>query len=413
MRILLVHQYFLRKDSGGGSRWNQFAKYWSEKGHKITVLAGMLDEKSRKYQDCKHKFIVKEKVSDSITVIRCHVSEAYNVSPLGRMWGYISFGFSSTIAGLFVKKPDVIICTSPPLIVGMTGAVLSRFKRIPMVFEVRDLWPESVVEIGAVKNKWVIKFLYWMQKVSYRSSKWINVLTPAFEETLVNSSGVPREMISMIPNAADLDIIRPGPRDNWVREKYDLGGKYVVSYVGAHGTANYLMQLIDAAKMLKEQAPDVQLMLIGDGMQKSMLISEAERVGLDNITFVDPVSKETIGDFINASDACTAVLKGIEVYKTVYPNKVFDYMSAAKPIILGIDGVARKLVEEANAGIFVQPENALSFTEAVMKLKNNPHLAAEFGRNGLAYVHKNYDRKKLAEKYISLIEKIVKEQKQK
>ena len=408
MKILIVHQYFLRQNSGGGSRWNQFAKYWSAKGHTVTVLAGMLDEKCKKYQDYKHKFIVKEKVNDRITVIRCHVSEAYNTSSLGRMWGYVSFAFSSTLAGLFVKKPDIIICTSPPLIVGLTGAVLKRVKRIPMLFEVRDLWPESIIELGAVKNKWIIRFLYWMQKISYRSSKWINVLTPAFEETLVHSSGIPREMISLIPNAADLDIIKPMPKNNWVRQKYNLSDKFVVSYVGAHGVANCLIQLIEAAKILQARDPDVRLMLIGDGMQKSMLQGEVKKHNLDNVIFVDPVPKEAIGDFINASDACTAVLKRIEVYKTVYPNKVFDYMSAAKPIILGIDGVARKLIEDANAGIFVQPENASLFAEAAMKLKSNPELAVRYGQNGLAYVHENYDRERLADKYIAVIKKLLK-----
>lgn len=404
MHILVVHQYFLGKNDAGGSRWNQFAKYWAKAGHKITVLAGTvhyaIGKKQPKY---KGKLFVTEHESENITVKRCHVSESYNKSSLGRAWGYISFAFSSTLAGLFVKKPDIIICTSPPLIVGLTGAILGKLKRIPMVFEVRDLWPESVIDLGAVTNKWAIKFLFWIQRVSYKSAKWINVLTPAFEEFLVNVNGVAREKIGMIPNAADLDIIKPSPRDNWVRKKHNLGNKFIVTYVGAHGATNALTQLIDAARILKEKAADVQIMLVGDGIKKAELIKEAKASNLNNVTFVEPVPKVQIGDYINASDVCTAVLKKIESFKTVYPNKVFDYMAAAKPIIIGIDGVARKLIEDAGSGIYVEPENAKEFVEAVLKLKENPKLCHEYGQNGLNFVRQNFDRDPLADKYIDIL----------
>ena len=154
MHILIVHQYYLRKNDGGGSRWNQFAKYWAQNGHQVTILAGMLNYSSfTKHPEYKGKFLITEYEEPNITVKRSHVSETYNKNSLGRMWGYISFSFSSTLAGLFVKKPDIIVCTSPPLTVGLTGAILSKFKRAPMVLEVRDLWPESIIDLGAVNNK--------------------------------------------------------------------------------------------------------------------------------------------------------------------------------------------------------------------------------------------------------------------
>jgi glycosyltransferase involved in cell wall biosynthesis len=323
------------------------------------------------------------------------------------MWGYISFTISSTLAGMSVKRPDIIICTSPPLTVGLTGAILTKFKRAPMVFEVRDLWPESIIDLGAVKNKWIIKYLYWMQGVGYNSAKWINVLTPAFEETLVKASGIPRNKISMIPNAADLDIIKPGPRDNWVREKHNLGDKFVVTYVGAHGVANALMQLVEAAAILKDKAPDVQILLVGSGMEKPKLIKEAADNRLDNVSFADPVPKSEIGDYINASDVCTASLKKIETYKTVYPNKLFDYMAAARPVIVAIDGVARELIETAQAGLFAEPENPYAFSDAVMKLKNDSDLADQCGQSGLRYVRQHFCREKLAERYLAILKQLL------
>jgi len=405
VHIIVVHQYYLHKDGAGGSRWNQFAKYWSRAGHKVTVLAGMLEiVTAKKFPEYKGRFIVTENDGPNIVVKRCHVSEAYNKSFIGRAWAYFSFTFSSILAGLFVKRPDVIICTSPPLTVGFVGWVLSRFKRIPMVFEVRDLWPESAIDTGVLTNKWLIKLSYWLEKKSYESANWINVLTPAFERALVEKKNIQPAKISMIPNGADLDIIQPGPLDNWVRRKHNLGTKFVVTYVGAHGVANALMQLVEAAKILKDKDPDVQIMLVGDGMQKTMLIEKAKAWELNNITFAEPVPKSQIGDYINASDVCTAVLKKCDTFKTVYPNKVFDYMSAEKPVIIGIDGVARALVENANAGLYAEPENPEAFVGAVEELKATPERGREFGTGAREFVAEHFSREALSRKYLKIIE---------
>ncbi len=404
MHILLVHQYFLGKDDSGGSRWNQFSKYWSEAGHRITVLAGTVHyAKGTKLAQYKNKFIVREQEMENVEVLRCYVSESYNKSFIGRFWAYISFAVSSIWAGLFYAgKCDVVICTSPPLTVGLTGWVLSKLKRVPMVFEVRDLWPESAIDTGVLANKSLIKMSYWLERKSYKSANWINVLTPAFEKALIERKNVNPQRVSMIPNGADLDIFKPGQRNNWVREKHGLDSKFVVTYVGAHGVANRLSQLLDAAKILKVH-PDIALMLVGDGMEKAMLKERAAQCGLDNVVFVDAVPKNVIPDYVVASDVCTAVLKKVDTFKTVYPNKVFDYMSAAKPVIIGIDGVAKKLVEDASSGIYVEPENPRAFAEAVLKLRQNPQLCAQFGNSGLDFVRKNFDRNVLAAKYIDIL----------
>jgi len=404
MNILVVHQYFLGKDDSGGSRWNQFAKYWSEQGHKIIVLAGSVHYATgKKLSQCKGKFIVEENIDNNVKVFRCHVSESYNKSFIGRFWAYLSFAFSSIFAGLFkVGKADVVICTSPPLTVGLTGWMLSILKRIPMVFEVRDLWPESAIDTGVLTNKFLIKLSYWLEKKSYKSACWINVLTPAFKQALIEKKNVRPDRLSMIPNAADIDIFKPGELDNWVRQKHNLQGKFVITYVGAHGKANALMQLVNVAERIKNN-DDVRIMLVGAGMEKQMLMEEAQKKNLQNIVFVDAVSKEKIVDYVAASNVCTAVLKRVDAFKTVYPNKMFDYMSAKRPIILAIDGVARKVVEDANAGIYVEPENANEFANAVIRLKNDNDLCIKFGENGFKYVCENFDRKVLATKYLGII----------
>jgi len=277
-----------------------------------------------------------------------------------------------------------------------------------MLFEVRDLWPESAIDTGVLTNKYLIKLSYWLERKSYKTAKWINVLTPVFEKALIEKKQIPPDIISMIPNGADLDIIKPGPADNWVRQKHNLRQKFVVTYVGAHGVANALTQLIESAQILKDKDPDVRIMLVGNGMQKPMLLEEAKRRNLPNVVFVDQVSKAQIGDYINASDVCTAVLKKCDTFKTVYPNKVFDYMAAAKPIIIGIDGAARKLIADANAGIYAEPENPQQFAGAVLKLKQDPQLRTQLGRNGLNFAKKNFDRKILAQKYLDILTNLAK-----
>ena len=240
MKILILHQYFLEKNDPGGSRYNQFVKYWEEMGHEITVVAGTVHyatgNKEEKY---KGKWVVKESYSDNVSVFRTYVSDSYNKSFMGRLSGYFSFTFSSLWAILFhIKRHDVIIVTSPPLFVGITG-ILSKFiKRMPLVFEIRDLWPESAIDTGVLTNNFLIKMAYFVERISYRFADKINVLTPAFKLALIDKKNIISEKIIFIPNGADLDIFAPGEKNNWVREKYNLQDKFVITYMGAHGLAN-------------------------------------------------------------------------------------------------------------------------------------------------------------------------------
>ncbi len=325
------------------------AKHWSSCGHEVCVLAGMVDYNSgKKAKEYHWKFITKEEPYKNVTVFRCHVSEAYNRSFLGRAWAYFSFAVSSTIAGiLFAKRPDVIVATSPPLTVGVTMRWIKLFLRRPAIFEVRDLWPESAIDTGVLRPGMLANLLYRMEAQAYRSADWINVLTPAFKEKLIHDKGVAPEKISMITNGADPDLFEPGEIENEVRRDLGLQGKFAVGYFGAHGKANRLQQLLDVAEKLKLNHPDVQIVLVGDGMEKASLQADANARKLTNVTFVDSVPKERVVDYINAMNVCTAVLMRNDTFKTVYPNKVFDYMSCSRPILIGIDGVARDLVEEA------------------------------------------------------------------
>lgn len=406
MKILLLHQYYLEDDDPGGSRWNEITRIWKEDGHDITVLAGMMHYNgSEKRTEYKKKFFVK-RFQNRIEVIRCHVSESYNTNFLGRLWGYFSFMFSSLWAGLFKtgRGFDVVIVTSPPLFVGVSGYLISLFKRIPFIFEVRDLWPESAIDTGVLKNKFIIKLALKVEKFIYNKASMINVLTPAFKNTLIEKKGIDSDKIIFIPNAADFDISDELLQNfNGLEFKKKLGfeDKFVITYVGAHGVANHLVQILDTAELLNDT--NVIFQLIGDGMEKLKLIEETKKRGLTNIVFRDSVPKTEVFKYILASDLGTSVLKKVETFKTIYSNKTFDYMACKKPVLLLIDGVSRELIEEANCGIYAEPENPIDIADKIRHYLSDSELIKLHGENGYNYAKKNFDRNNLSRNYLSKI----------
>lgn len=411
MRILLLHQYFLEKDDPGGSRFNELTKHWADKGHQITVIAGMVHYATGKKRD-KHKgkLIVKEKYDNNIEVIRCHVSEAYNVNFLGRLWAYFSFVFSSIIAGIFYAKSkyNVVLVTSPPLFIGITGYLISRIKRIPLVFEVRDLWPESAIDTGVLKNTILIKFAYWFEKFIYYKSRRINTLTPAFYTKLKDEKHIPENKLWMIPNASDFTLseklLETFDSESF-RNEQNWQNKLVFTYIGAHGIANHLIQVIDAAEHLQET--NAHFVLIGAGMNKPDLIKQVKIRNLYNVQFIEPVSKAEVFKYILASDVGMSILKKADTFKTIYSNKTFDYMACKKPVLMVIDGVSRELIEVAIAGLYVEPENVKEFTSKVKIYLSDKDLILKQGENGYNYAKANFDRITLANKYIQKISELV------
>lgn len=412
MRILLIHQYFLELDDGGGSRFNEMTRNWSEEGHEITVLAGMMHANAKeKRLEYKGKFFAR-KQHDKVEVLRCHVSESYNTNFIGRLWGYFSFVFSSIYVGLFKAKGkyDVILVTSPPLFVGITARILSVFKRTPFLFEVRDLWPESAIDTGVLKNGFIIKLAYWFEAVMYKRAKLINVLTPAFRQKLIEDKNVPTEKVVFIPNAADFSIsdgILNSDFDRKVfRQKQGFDDKKVIVYVGAHGVANHLIQVIETAELIKDELPEVLFLLVGDGMQKPMLMEETKKRNLQNVRFNDPVPKTEVFKYILASDFGSSVLKKVDTFKTIYSNKTFDYMACKRPIFMVIDGVSRELVEEAKCGIYVEPEAPKDYAAKIKQYLNlSDRELQQQGQSGYQFAKANFDRDALAKKYLEYIEK--------
>ncbi|MCP9236769.1 glycosyltransferase family 4 protein [Lewinella sp. JB7] len=403
MKILLIHQYYLEEDDGGGSRFNEMTRVWADRGHEIQVLAGMMHANAHeKRPEYRGKYYVR-KDHGSVSVLRCHVSEAYNRGFIGRLWGYFSFVFSSLYGGLFKLKKDydVILVTSPPLFVGITALLLSLIRKKPFVFEVRDLWPESAIDTGVLRNKAIIRLAYWFEAMMYRKARLINVLTPAFRSTLINKKNVPADKVIFIPNAADFTLAENVLFDfnrSAFRRKMGWDDRFVITYVGAHGVANHLMQLVEVAQTLTDVP--VHFVLIGDGMEKPHLRKEVNERGLKNIEFIDPVPKREVFRYIAASEFGTSVLKRVDTFKTIYSNKTFDYMSCRRPILLLIDGVSRELVETAGCGVYAEPENIRDIANKIRSIYSTTEDERNaMGVSGYTYARAHFDREELALTY--------------
>jgi len=301
-----------------------------------------------------------------------------------------------------------VIVTSPPLFVGFSGYLISRLKRLPLVFEVRDLWPESAIDTGVLKNRFIIRLAYWFEKFIYRKAVLINVLTPAFYNTLRDQKQVPENKLIFIPNAADFSL-----SDQLLhtfdpvrfRRMRGLEDRFVITYVGAHGVANHLEQVLEAGKLL-EDTP-VLFQLIGQGMEKNRLQQLAKERQVKNVVFLDPVPKQEVFKYILSSDMGASVLKKVDTFKTVYSNKTFDYMACKKPILMAIDGVSRELVETAAAGCYVEPENAAEYSRIIRQYMNDPARLEQEGENGFRYAKANFDRQVLALRYLDHIQQKV------
>lgn len=401
MNILIIYQYHIRPDDPGITRFSQFAKHWTAAGHNVKIVAGMVNYyRGQKPPEYRGKLWVREAEASGASVLRTFTSSLGYRTFLGRLLSYFSFSVSSLIGGLCSRDVDLVISASPPIFIGLVGWLVSVLKRVPFVFEIRDLWPDEAIELGIVKNRTLIKFSYALEKFLYKHAKIITAVTPAFKEFLISEKHVPTEKICVIPNSADLNALAPQNKDNWVRDKFHWQNKFVVLYIGAHSLVYNFQPILDTARNIEKIKPNILFVLIGDGRQKPKLISWAKENGVSNVIFMDPVSKKQIGDYINAGDVCVASLKKMKYLKYVYAAKLFDYMACAKPIILGMNGVSAELVcDQAKAGIHVEPENSAQFEKALMDLYSDPAKRNTLGKSGYEFVKEHFSDSKLAAEY--------------
>lgn len=408
MRILVVHQYYLLPGQPGGSRFNEMCRLWCAAGHDVDVIAGTVNYATGERPARYARRLVTREHDGPVTVYRCHVPKTYNRGYVGRAWAFVGFMFSACCAVLFARRPDVVIASSPPLTVSVPGRLASLLYRVPMVFEVRDLWPESAVTTGVVSREGrLARMLYGLERWAYRRSSLVNVLTPAFRDDLLARTLVPASRIVVVPNGADVSLFQPRVASDDIRRELGWGERVVAVYAGAHGKANAIGQLVEAAARLRDRQ-DILIATIGDGPERMHWQAEAASRGLDNIRFHGAQAKERMPEILSAADIGVAVLQANPTFRTVYPNKVFDYMACERPIVIAIDGIAREMVcEQARAGIYAPAENGAAIAQAIVQLADDPDLRIRLGRSGNTWVTANATREILAARYLQHLQTLV------
>lgn len=403
--ILVFHQFYTRLDEPGIARFNLFADSWKEENFFITVIAGMINYQSgKKKEKYKNKFFVKEKDGE-VSVIRVFDSALGYRTFFGRVLSYLSFLIFSFFAGIFLKRPDVIIVSSPPIFLGIVGYLISVIKRTPFVLEIRDLWPDEVIELGYVKNKILIKLSYVIEKFIYKKTRIIIVNSPGFKEFLIERKNINEDKISVIPNPAKIENKIFNKEE--LQKKLGWQNKFVILYSGSHSFVYDFDTIIDVARDLQGKS-DILFVFIGDGRQKPRLIGRVEKDKIDNVKFLDPVSKDKIGEFFAACDVGVVPLKNMGLLKYVYATKIFDYFAAKKPVIILMEGVSADLVcQSAKAGICLKSGDVLMAKEAILEFYNQRNLAEEAGERGFNFIKNNFSADILAKKYLESLKPII------
>jgi colanic acid biosynthesis glycosyl transferase WcaI len=414
MKILYVSQYFPPEMGAPAARAAELSRHWAASGHDVTVLTGFPNHPTGivppEYRSKLRCLVVREK-TDGVNVVRTWLLPFPNRKSHERMLNYSSFCASAATTGLILSRPEVVIATSPQLLVALSGWWLARCKRVPFVFEVRDLWPESLAAVGmGNSNSLLHRILAKIAGFLYRRSDRIVVVTPAFEDYLVDHWRVPREKISVIENGVETKLFAPefiGNTQTTLRRELRAEGKFVVSYIGTMGMAHGLETIIAVAAELQNTNPEIVFLMLGEGAEKERIAALARERGLNNLRFVDQQPREKIPAYICASDACLVLLKKTELFKTVIPTKMLEFMSCARPVILGVDGQARAILEEAHAGLVIEPESPAALANAIRYLASNREVARQLGENGREHVLRKFSRHHTAEKYIHVLEALL------
>ena len=402
MKILFLTDNFPPEVNAPATRTYEHCQEWIKKGAEVTVITCAPNfPHGRLYKGYKNRFYQKEKI-DGIEVIRVWSYMSSNHGFVKRVLDYLSFSFMSFWVGLF-QKFDIIVATSPQFFTTWTGYGLSKLKRKPWIFELRDIWPESIKTVGALNQGYILNTLEKIELALYRDATKVVAVTDAFKENLI-SRGIAKEKIEVVTNGSNLELFLARKKDIKLLKKLNLENKFIVGYIGTHGLAHSLDFIVQSISKITDKS--IHFLFIGDGAMKKSVVQLADRLNLENITFLNPIPKEEVPFYLSICDISLAPLKNKENFKTVIPSKIFEASAMEKPTLLGVRGEAQKIIEKYNAGICFEPENEKDFIEKLMMLKSEKlYLESVKGCKSLAQA---YDRKKLAKEMLEIIQSLVK-----
>ena len=401
MHLLIIHQAFVSPSEPGGTRHFELGRHLLKLKHEVTIVASEVNYLTGNAIFKRWSLLTRQNLQ-GITILRAYTFPSVHRGFAWRVFSFLSFMVSSVMAGLKAGPVDLVMGTSPPIFQAASAWLVAALRRRPLLLEIRDLWPEFAIDMGILKNPVLIRLSRWLEAFLYARADHIVVNSPAYRDYL-HAKGVPTGKISLIANGVDPTLFDPQSPGTEIRKLLGLDGCFVVTYAGALGTANDIYTVLRAANRLRDQK-NTRFLFVGDGKERQNLEKLARDLQLNNTIFIGSVPKSKIPMILAASDACIAILMDIPMFRTTYPNKVFDYMAAGKPTILAIDGVIREVVETAGGGVFVPPGNDEALAAAVDSLASNQELSKLQGLAARAYVEKHFNRATHAQEFADLVE---------
>ncbi len=400
MHILLLTHYFPPEINAPANRSHEHAKRWAEQGHRVTIVtAAPSHPRGVIYPGYRNRLFQREQL-DGIDVIRLWTWLAPNAGNVGRILSFVSFFLSVLFQRWRLPRTDAVISTSPQFFCGMAGWLL-RSRDCPWILEIRDLWPESIVAVGAMRRGLAIRLIEAIERWAYRTADLVVPVTQGFVAHIAPHRGSkPIHVIrnGVIPGSFTAET---GAVADW-KSANGLAGKFTAAFVGTHGMAHGLDSLFDAAELLQERT-DIAILLVGDGAERERLLAQRDARKLTNVIMLDQQPRSVVPLIWGATDAALVLLRKSDTFKTVLPTKMFEAMAAAKPVILGVEGEAKDMLLAAGAGLAVEPEDSRAIANAIVRLAESPTDAAAMGESGRAWFAQHLDRNRLADEMLAAI----------
>lgn len=404
MKILFLSHYFPPEVNAPALRAFEHCRPWAQAGHEVTVVSCVPHHPmGRVYPGYKNRLWQREE-REEIRVVRLLTYVTANEGFLKRTFNYFFYMIMTIVAAPFLPRCEVVVTTSPQFFNGLAGYFVSRMKRAPWVLEIRDLWPESILAVGAITKPRIIRLLESLEDFAYRKADAIVSVTDSFVEHIEDRGG--RGKVTVIKNGVDCSLFHQIPRDEAFARELNLEGKFVASYVGTHGMAHGLETILHAAEKLRDD-PAIAFLMVGDGAEKRALYEEKMRRNLDNVVMIDQQPRDAMPRIWSVTDVSLVLLRNRALFKKVIPSKIFESMAMGRPIILGVEGESRALLEAAGGGVAIEPENADQLATVLPNLARDRDTYDRMAEHGMTYVADNFDRNKLAMKYLDLLADVI------
>jgi len=403
MKILFVTHNFPPEVNAPANRTHEHCRRWVADGHEVTVITGVPNHpRGELFNGFENRWLQEEEI-DGIRVIRTWMYLAPNAGFLKRVANYLLFSFTAVLASFRSPKPDVVVATSPQFFVGVAGAIISKLKRRPFVLEIRDLWPKSIVELGQLGEGPVLSVLEALERWLYRSASGVVVNARTFHDH-ITTRGVDPDRIELVYNGIDPTLFRPKPKNLELLAEHELTDHFTIAYVGTLGLAHGLTLLVDVAEKMKERR-DLRFVLIGDGADRAKLEADIARRGLDNVKLLGLQPRQKMPDWIASIDLLLVLLRDLPVFETVIPSKIFEFLAQERPVVLAAKGEIRRMMEEADGALVIDPEVADQVGAAIEDVMDRPEESARRAAAGRRWVEQGFIRDDLARKMARFLER--------